>query len=143
VKELGGKLTPGDHVVSAELVEGDRTVRTPPVRVRIRGDPAGGGGESERPDPGSGGGSSRLPEPDALRFVRPLFRPGATVAKEGWALVPDPEAPPGAAPRRLPLEEAAREAGRRAEEEKVLTERVAERDRPLVIRYFERLREGR
>ncbi len=85
------------------------------------------------------------PPPDLAtvpRFVAPLFGEGETVKKKGWALVPDPDAPAGSAPRRLPLDEAAREASRRPESA-VPLERLKAADAATVARYFELLRSAK
>jgi hypothetical protein len=79
---------------------------------------------------------------DRPRFVMPLFRDGETVKKEGFALVPDPEAPAGSPPRRVPLSEAAERLGRRPESP-VPVERLEPGDRETVQRYFDLLRGGR
>jgi hypothetical protein len=141
VSGVGPKLTPGKHTVQAVLSEEGRVVRSEPVEIEIRGDP-GGEPPKPEPEPKPEPASGEPPPPeteDSPRFVTPLFGPGETVQKKGYALVPDPTAPPGSPPRRMPLDEAAREAGRRTESA-VATENVGPEDREAVTRYFDLLR---
>jgi hypothetical protein len=72
----------------------------------------------------------------------PLFREGETVKKEGFALVPDPRAPAGSPPRRVPLSEAADGLDPRPEAA-VPVERLDPEDRETVRRYFDLLRGAR
>jgi len=139
--ELDAKLTPGKHRVVALLREGDRVIASEEIEIEIEGEPSGGGGGGPDPEPRPGGGEPPPPpEPEVKdRFVDPLFREGETERKKGFALVPDPDAPAGAPPERLPFSEAAREAGRRAAAD-VPVEKVAEADRRIVSRYFDLLR---
>jgi hypothetical protein len=148
--DAGAALTPGKHVLRAVLREGDALHVSEPVEIEIEGPPSGGGGAGSDPepppagaqqeDPAAGGGTPPPPEVEAQpRFVVPLFREGETVKKRGFALVPDPEAPPGTPPRRVGLAEAAREMARRPESA-VPSERLAPEDRRTVSRYFDLLR---
>ncbi len=145
-------LKGGKHQVSGVLIGPGGAMVGPPAEFEIRGDDSDGGGGGEppppepqppEPEPQEGPGA---PPPPPLatkpRFVTPLFDEGETVKKKGWALVPDPEAPAGSAPRRLPLDEAAREASKRPESA-VPVERLGVSDAATVARYFELLRQGR
>lgn len=149
IPEITDSLGPGKHRVAAVLRDDAVEIRTPEVEIEIRGEPGGGGSPPPKPKPEPeprpkpSGGEPPPPEVKPRpKFVVPLFREGETRKKEGWALVPDPEAPPGTPPRRVPLERAAREAGRRPESE-VPVESLGPGDRALVRDYFDALREGK
>jgi len=137
------KLKPGKHTGVAVLVEDGQVLATEPVEFEIRGDPDNSSQPQPKPEPDPSGGTPPPPKIEAVtRFAVPLFREGETRRKKGWALVPDPDAPAGSPPRRLPLAQAAREAASRPETD-VFTERVREEDRETVSRYFDLLRSSK
>lgn len=81
------------------------------------------------------------PPPQRTEVVDPFVREGDTVRKEDAVVaVPDPDAAVKP-PRRVPLEDALREF-EKLEERAVGEERVAPRDRDLLTRYFEALRDA-
>ncbi len=172
IKEAREKLKGGMHKVSGILKGGELIHGGPEEEFEVEGDDSGGNQDSPQPQPqpqpppeqeqppppeqeqppppepeegedDEGGEDPPPPTPESVpRFVNPLFDEGEIVKKKGWALVPDPEAPAGSAPRRLPLAEAAREAAKRPESA-VPLEKLKAGDADTVSRYFELLRSSK
>jgi len=156
VEKMAEKLQPGKHRVAALITGEGIAAVSEEAEFEIEGDPGGGGSapppppeeppppppEPEpKPEPEGEGQPPPPPMEVQDRLVDPLFGEGDVVRKKGIALVPDPNAPAGAPPRRLTMPEAAAEAGRRGSTG-VPTERVLAKDRELVTRYFELLKDA-
>jgi hypothetical protein len=156
IEKMAEKLTPGKHRVAAVLSGDGIAAVSEEAEFEIEGEKGGGGGGEKppppreekpqaapEPEPEPTGGGEPPPPPTAVedRLVDPMFGEGDTVKKRGIALVPDPNAPSGAPPRRLSLSEAAEEAGRRGSTG-VPTEKIRARDRDVVSRYFELLKDA-
>jgi len=157
VEEMAEKLQPGKHRIAAVISGDDIVAVSEEAEFEIEGDKNGGGGgnppppppppeekpEPPPPEPQPDGGGEQPPPPMDIedRLVDPLFGEGDTVKKTGLALVPDPNAPAGAPPRRLSMSDAAAEAGRRGSTG-VPTEKILARDREIVSRYFELLKDA-